>query len=79
MYVKRGNLEVAENLARFLEDEVLKPLGRDPAPVWQGFEKLLAELRPVNERLLKKRSDQQAQIDLWLGARKGLPWDQDAG
>ncbi|PZQ96996.1 MAG: malate synthase G [Cereibacter sphaeroides] len=78
MYVKRGNLEVAENLARFLEDEVLKPLGRDPAPVWQGFEKLLAELRPVNERLLKKRSDQQAQIDLWLGARKGLPWDQDA-
>jgi malate synthase len=71
----RAGLAVDAALARFLESEVLGPLGRDVDAFWQGFAALLAEFAPRNRALLAKRDQLQAQIDAWHVARVGKPLD----
>jgi malate synthase len=74
----RAGLAVDAALARFLEREVLTPLGRDVDAFWQGFAALLAEFAPRNRALLAKREALQAQIDAWHVERAGKPHDADA-
>jgi malate synthase len=75
-YVTRAGIETDPALAKFIETEVLAPLGRDVDAFWQGFAALLGEFAPRNAALLAKRDDLQAQIDGWHVARKGQPIDQ---
>ena len=74
-YVSRAGLDVAQELAELMETEVLPGLGLDAEAVWQGYADLLADLAPENRRLLAVRGEMQGQIDTWLKARKGQPWD----
>jgi len=74
--VERSGLKVDADLARFIDDEVLGPLGRDAAQFWNGFAALLADFAPRNRALLARRDDLQAQIDAWHVARAGKPLDQ---
>ena len=76
--IDRAGLAVDEQLAGFLENEVLTPLGRDVDAFWSGFAALLAKYAPRNAALLAKREDLQAQIDAWHDARKGQPHDAEA-
>jgi malate synthase len=55
--------EVDPVLRRFLDEEALPGTGLDPAAFWAGFEALLRELTPENERLLARRDELQALID----------------
>ncbi|CUS43175.1 MAG: malate synthase G [Pseudomonadota bacterium] len=59
----RAGLSVAPQLASFVEEQVLPPLGIDPALWWQGAADLFALFAPENRALLAKRDLLQEQID----------------
>ena len=75
--VERSGLQVDAGLAKFLEEDVLPPIGQDAATFWSGFAALVAEMAPKNRALLAKRDDLQAKIDAWHLGRAGKPIDQD--
>ncbi len=77
-YVARAGLQVAGQLARLIEDEVLPGTGITADAFWSGYAAILADLAPENRALLETREELQRQIDAWLEARKGAPWDVDA-
>ncbi|WP_454797403.1 malate synthase G [Novosphingobium lindaniclasticum] len=76
--VERSGLRVDAALARFVEDEVLAPIGQDAGSFWLGFADLLANFAPRNRALLETRDALQARIDEWHGARAGQPIEQEA-
>ncbi len=74
--VDRSGLRVDAGLAKFVEEQVLPPIGQDAAAFWQGFAQLLATFAPRNRALLDQRDVLQARIDAWHGDRAGKPIDQ---
>ena len=74
----RAGLQVAEDLAAFLEDEALPGTGIRAGAFWSGFAGLLAEFAPQNRALLARRDAVQAEIDAWHIARRGQPHDHAA-
>ena len=64
-------LQVAENLYRFIEDQVLPGTGVDAAAFWQGFGAIVADLAPKNAALLAERDRLQAELDTWHKAHPG--------
>jgi len=74
----RAGLTVDSNLARFLEQKVLAPLGHDDKVFWEGFAVLLGRFAPRNAELLGERESLQTQIDDWHCERRGKPHDADA-
>ena len=76
--VERAGLQVATELAAFLEDRVLPGTGIAPRAFWDGFADLLAWGTPRNRDLLARRDALQGRIDGWHIARRGQPHDPDA-
>ncbi|HPO20847.1 MAG TPA: malate synthase G, partial [Rubrivivax sp.] len=64
-------LQVATELHRFIEHQVLPGTGVDPAAFWQGFDAIVHELAPKNAALLAERDRLQAEIDAWHQANPG--------
>ena len=77
-YVTRAGIEIDSELATFVENDVLPPLGRTAGEFWEGFASLLAAFAPRNAALLQTREHMQEQIDAWHKSRKGQPHDADA-
>ena len=69
--VKRGNLQIAEQLDALVADEIAPGTGVDVAAFWTGFQGILDDLVPQNQALLARRDELQAAIDAWHLARKG--------
>ncbi|GAB3387915.1 malate synthase G [Azotobacter armeniacus] len=69
--ITHHRLQVAENLARFIENEVLPGTGLDTARFWQGFDALVHELAPKNRALLAERDHLQAELDAWHHSNPG--------
>ncbi|MEI4485416.1 malate synthase G [Frigidibacter sp. MR17.14] len=69
--VTRAGLEVAPELAAFVEERLLPGLPVSAEAFWSGYAAMLADLAPENARLLQVRDEMQAQIDAFLKARKG--------
>ncbi|GAB3473301.1 malate synthase G [Azotobacter salinestris] len=67
----RQRLQVAEDLARFIEDEALPGTGLDAARFWQGFDALVHDLAPKNRALLAEHDRLQAELDAWHRANPG--------
>lgn len=63
--VERAGLQVAEELARFVEARALPGTGVEPAAFWEGLSALLHDLGPRNRALLARRELLQSQIDDW--------------
>ncbi|MBF9030179.1 malate synthase G [Rhodobacterales bacterium HKCCE3408] len=76
--VVRGQLQVAEELATFLEETALPGTGVDPDAFWTGFSDLLTGFAAENRALLDKREALQAKIDAWHIERRDKPHDSDA-
>ena len=74
----RAGLQVDEDLAAFIEAEVLPGLDLDADRFWTGAADVLARFAPVNRRLLAVRDELQARIDAWHTARRGQPHDPAA-
>ena len=64
-------LQVAVQLQRFIDEQVLPGTGIEPAAFWQGFDQIVHDLGPKNAALLAERDRLQAEIDAWHKANPG--------
>ena len=71
----RAGLQVAEELAAFIEEEALDGLGIGADAFWTGVASVFARFAPENRRLLAVRDDLQARIDAWHRGRRGAAHD----
>ncbi|MGZ5180410.1 MAG: malate synthase G, partial [Ramlibacter sp.] len=71
-------LEVATELYRFIEDQVLPGTGVDSASFWKGFDAIVHDLAPKNAALLAERDRLQAEMDRWHRAHPGPVRDMAA-
>ncbi|MCZ4280258.1 malate synthase G [Kiloniella laminariae] len=76
--IKIGALQIKKVLHDFLIEEALPGTGIKPADFWQGFEKMLNELMPVNRALLDKREQLQDRLDNWHKKHPGPITDHKA-
>ncbi|MBX9707426.1 MAG: malate synthase G [Caulobacteraceae bacterium] len=77
-HIDRAGLSVAEELATFIEGEVLSGLGIEANGFWTGVADIFARFTPENRALLARRDELQARIDGWHAARNGQPHDPTA-
>lgn len=76
--IQKSDLQVAEELVRFVEGEALPGTGVDADAFWSGFSALVNDTAPKNRALLEKRETIQAQIDAWHVERRGAAHDHEA-
>ncbi len=76
--VTMGRLQVAANLQRFIEDEVLPGTGVEAAAFWKGFDELVHDLAPKNRALLAERDRLQVELDNWHRSNPGPITDMPA-
>ena len=62
-YLKIKNLSISENLANFINKELLPGTEINKQKFWNNFDKCLHELAPKNIKLLQKRERLQKEID----------------
>ncbi|MBU4038827.1 MAG: malate synthase G [Alphaproteobacteria bacterium] len=74
----RAGLQIAGELAAFIEGEALPGTGLEPEAFWSGVAGIFARFGPENRRLLAVRDDLQARIDVWHRERRGAPHDARA-
>ena len=74
----RHGLQVATELYRFIEDQVLPGTGVASDKFWSGFDAIVAELAPKNIALLAERDRLQTEIDSWHKAHPGPIADMPA-
>lgn len=73
-----GRLQVATELQRFIDEEVLPGTGLDTAAFWSGVDTLVHELAPRNRELLAERDRLQVELDAWHSAHPGPVTDLPA-
>ncbi|MEM7720518.1 MAG: malate synthase G, partial [Pseudomonadota bacterium] len=76
--VDRHRLQVAEELAEFIEHDALPGSGVDPEAFWEAFSRLAHDMAPRNRDLLATRAVLQGKIDQWHKHRQGQPHDAAA-
>ncbi|HZC53097.1 MAG TPA: malate synthase G [Mycobacterium sp.] len=76
--VSVGNLRVARVLYDFVNNEALPGTDIDPDSFWAGVDKVVTDLTPQNQDLLRRRDELQAQIDKWHRHRVIEPIDVEA-
>ena len=54
-YIKVGNLQVASNLYRFINEQALPGSLLSEKQFWSDFEQLIDDLYPENRSLLKQK------------------------
>ncbi len=72
------NLQVANELYEFVNQEVLPEVGVAPDAFWHGFSDIVTELAPKNLALLAERDRLQAELDTWHRANPGPITDMRA-
>ena len=71
-------LQVATELYRFIDDQVLPGTGVESSAFWKGFDAIVAELAPKNIALLAERDRLQTELDAWHKAHPGPIRDMKA-
>ncbi len=69
--IKRNGLQVADVLAKYVDDEALSGVGIESEAFWKGFDALVHDLAPKNRALLAERDRLQAELDTWHKANPG--------
>lgn len=64
-FTKIGAMRFDNRLINFIDEAVLPGSGLDNQVFWDGFSSLLADLAPINSKLLKHREALQQSIDEW--------------
>jgi malate synthase len=62
-YVTKGKLSISNDLFDFIESSALPNSQTEPTAFWQGFERVLENLIPLNKALLNERENFQRQIN----------------
>ena len=73
--IEKAGLQVAQQLADFIDSRALPGTGMAPDAFWAGAADIFARFTPENVALLRKRDTLQAQIDSWHEQRRGKPHD----
>jgi malate synthase len=76
--IEKHGLQVAEQLARFVDEEALPGTDLSADDFWSGFAALVEEMTPKNMALLARREELQNQIDDWHIRHRNQPHDHDA-
>jgi len=76
--IEKNGLQVAAELAAFIEERALPGTGVDASTFWNGFSELVHEMGPQNRSLLQRREEIQRQIDEWHLTRAGQAHDAGA-
>ncbi len=76
--IEKAGLQVAQELADFIDSRALPGTGIAPDTFWAGVADIFARFTPDNAALLRKRDMLQAQIDSWHEQRRGQPHDAQA-
>ncbi|WP_210543670.1 malate synthase G [Rhodoferax sp. PAMC 29310] len=76
--ITKHRLQVAINLAEFIDTQVLPGTGVTPSKFWKGFDALVADLAPKNIALLAERDRLQTELDSWHKAHPGPVQDMPA-
>ena len=77
-YTTRHGLEVAEEFAAFVENQLLPGTGVEADRFWSGYAELLSDFAGENRDLLARREELQTRIDDWHKARGNQEWDAAA-
>ncbi|MBS0478709.1 MAG: malate synthase G, partial [Proteobacteria bacterium] len=75
-FTDRHGLQVASELAAFIEQRALPGTGITADAFWSDAADIFATFAPRNAKLLEKRDVIQAEIDGWHAQRAGSPIDQ---
>jgi malate synthase len=73
--LKRGNLQVSETLATFIENEALIDINISEDVFWEKLEKILDQFVPRNKELLQIRSEIKSKIDKFYLENSGKDID----
>jgi len=76
--IDKHGLQVAGDLARFVDDQALPGTDVAPETFWSGFAALVSDMTPRNKAFLEKREDLQGQIDDWHIRHRNQPHDHEA-
>ncbi|NNE88388.1 MAG: malate synthase G, partial [Silicimonas sp.] len=76
--VEKHRLQVASDLADFVETEALVGTGIEATAFWEAFSRIAHKLAPVNRAHLDKRAVLQSKIDKWHQDNKGQVTDPAA-
>jgi len=76
--IEKHGLQVAEQLARFVDEEALPGTDLSADDFWSGFAALVEEMTPKNRALLARREELQGQIDDWHIRHRNQPHDHEA-
>jgi len=76
--VQTGNLQVAETLYNFINEEALPGTDVSQQQFWSALDAIVHDLAPRNRELLVKRDDLQKQIDQWHQQRQGQAFDLES-
>ena len=71
--IRIGGLSIAPTLHHLIEREIAPGTGISTSQFWAELEAIVADLGPVNARLLERRDVLQEQIDAWHRANPGRP------
>ena len=75
--VEKYGLQVAKELADFIDTQALPGSGVDVDSFWAGFSALLHDKGVRNTELLEKRESLQRDIDAWHIANRDKPFDRE--
>ena len=75
--IDKHGLQVAGDLARFVDDQALPGTDVAPETFWSGFAALVSDMTPTNKAFLEKREDLQGQIDDWHIRHRNQPHDHE--
>ncbi|MEP0964398.1 MAG: malate synthase G [Roseobacter sp.] len=76
-FQSRGELQVADELVKFIEEQALPGSDVEADAFWAGFSSLVHEFGPENRELIAKREEIQEKIDAWHIARRGQLHNHD--
>ena len=76
-FVKINSLSVSKILADFVEKKLISEIDLTVEEFWNGFDKVINELAPINKKLLEKRETLQSEIDLWLKKNRDTNFNQE--
>ena len=70
-FIKKNGLKISSILFDFINKEVIPGTDIQTDKFWDGFEKTVHELAPINKKLIEKRETIQKDIDNWHKKNKG--------
>ncbi|MGR3758737.1 malate synthase G [Roseobacteraceae bacterium NS-SX3] len=76
--IEKHEIQVASELAAFVEDKALPGTGIAADRFWKGLSELVNGFGAENRALLEKREELQGKIDAWHIERRGQPHDAAA-